>query len=361
MRKLGISIAGLLLYAATSFAETNKPFFGLCYGPFRQGQNPNYGIYPSEAEIREDITNKLVYLATSIRTYGNESTLYKIPEFCNSANLECYPAAWIDNYSEDTNQVARLIQIGNAGYSTTKGLIVGTEFLWRNGSSESTLVGYINQVKAATGKQVTANEQWHIYRDYPTMANAVDFILINVHPYWEQVNITNAANFVLEKYNYVKSLYPGKKVMIGETGWPSSGPSYGTAVPSAENQARFVREFTAIAKSNGIEYLAFEAFDEPWKGEGGVGAYWGLLDKNRTLKQGTYDYLKSMTEVVDVELGKIGVQTFTGNKYSLEMCSSLISTNWSQLGTFTGTGVTTDVACDLGTNRIGIVRVKLLL
>jgi exo-beta-1,3-glucanase (GH17 family) len=45
---------------------------------------------------------------------------------------------------------------------------------------ESILTNYIKQVKQATGKPTTANEQWHIYRDYPNLGNAVDFIMINV-------------------------------------------------------------------------------------------------------------------------------------------------------------------------------------
>jgi glucan 1,3-beta-glucosidase len=46
------------------------------------------------------------------------------------------------------------------------------------------------------------------------------------------------------------------------------------------NQARYVREFAALAEQRGIRYNLIEAFDQPWKRlpEGTVGGHWGLYD-----------------------------------------------------------------------------------
>jgi hypothetical protein len=62
-------------------------------------------------------------------------------------------------------------------------------------------------------------------------------------------------------------MFPGKKLMIGETGWPSAGPPHGAAVPSAENQARYFTDFLAWTKRqpDQVQYYYFDAFDEAWK------------------------------------------------------------------------------------------------
>ena len=79
---------------------------------------------------------------------------------------------------------------------------------------------------------------------------------------------------------------PGKPIIIGEIGWPSSGRTRSEAVPTLVNEARFMRTLAANADALGVGYNLIEAIDQPWKRipEGTVGAYWGLLDNNRELK-----------------------------------------------------------------------------
>src|SRR5690606_30756330 len=69
-------------------------------------------------------------------------------------------------------------------------------------------------------------------------------------------------------------------VVIGETGWPSAGRQREGAIPSRVNQARYVREFLALAERRGWQYNFIEAVDQPWKRwlEGTVGGHWGMLD-----------------------------------------------------------------------------------
>ena len=79
--------------------------------------------------------------------------------------------------------------------------------------------------------------------------------------------------------------HPDKQIVIGETGWPSAGPPHGTAVPSAENQARYLSEFMSWVQSHQVQYFYFEAFDEGWKtNEAGVGTHWGLYQEDGQVK-----------------------------------------------------------------------------
>jgi exo-beta-1,3-glucanase (GH17 family) len=341
-----LSLATGIFAALPKLSESAEPLYkplkGLCYGPFREGQSPEWGVYPTESQIREDI-NIIKSIAPKIRTYGTENILYRIPEFCRDAGVYCSPGAWIDNASADNQQITNLIAIGNLNYATTQRLVVGNEYLYRHTGDLSKLVNYIRQVKSATGKKVCASEQWHIWRDYPSLATEVDEILVHVHPYWENISISNAAQFVLEKYNYVKGLYPGKKIIISETGWPTQGPSRGSAVPSEANQDKFLSDFISISSSNNIDYILFEAFDEPWKGEGGVGAWWGVFDKSRNLKQALENVLKP--QIIGFDGDKIKIRTYEGDSYSIDRSTNLLNNSWQNITNVVGSANTnmTDV------------------
>jgi glucan 1,3-beta-glucosidase len=74
--------------------------------------------------------------------------------------------------------------------------------------------------------------------------------------------------------------FPGKEILIGETGWPSEGRMREGALPSRTSQARVVSEILDLAKREGFRVNLIEAYDQPWKRqlEGTVGGYWGLFD-----------------------------------------------------------------------------------
>ncbi len=81
--------------------------------------------------------------------------------------------------------------------------------------------------------------------------------------------------------------FPGKEILIGETGWPSEGRMRAGALPSRTNQARVVSEILDLAKQENFRVNLIEAYDQPWKRqlEGTVGGYWGLIDSvQRALK-----------------------------------------------------------------------------
>jgi hypothetical protein len=87
-------------------------------------------------------------------------------------------------------------------------------------------------------------------------------------------------------YQHFVAVFPGKQIVIGETGWPSRGRQRRDAVPSRINQARFLRGFMRLAAARHFDYNFIEAFDQDWKyeNEGIVGANWGLFTAERALK-----------------------------------------------------------------------------
>ena len=264
----------------------NEVLRGIGYGPHRDNENPNFGVQPSEEELRQDLTF-IADLNTPIRTYGATDNLELIPLIAEEYGIDNYPGAWISRFPcENERQVQNIIDIANKGLSNVKGLIVGNEVLLRNDISEDQLLDFISRVKQATNLPVATAEVWEDWHEHPRLGEAVDIILVHVYPYWDGKSIDEGVDYVYQRWKDVKDLFPNKPVVIGETGWPSEGEPRGSAVPSPENQLRFFKEFVDMAEAEDIDYFYFEIFDEKWKiGEGVIGTSWGLYNSDGSIKE----------------------------------------------------------------------------
>ena len=287
----------ITITVSPSPAPINRVCKGVCYGPFRDGQNPDQGIFPSETDIREDMPI-LKNMAEAIRTYGVCNGLEKIVPIANEFDLKVSPGAWIcSNYEGNEEEINNLTSLAQNYEVET--VIVGNEVVLRyeNGwdtLTEAELVDYVTRVKENVSVPVTTGEPWHIWDNHTELVDEVDYILLYVHPYWEGVSIDNAPNYVVERYKEIQNKYQ-KRVVIGEVGWPTEGLPNGEAVPSVENQERFLEEFLKLADEKGISFYFFEAFDEKWKVEESVGPHWGFYYSNRTAKHSIDSVLPRLT------------------------------------------------------------------
>src|SRR5262249_29354234 len=147
------------------------------------------------------------------------------------------------------------------------------------------LIKILKQVKRESPVPVTTAEVWNVWRDYPDLVSAVDFIAVHILPYWEGRSAATAVDDAIGAYNLLRERYPGKRIVIGEFGWPSGGYNLKSANPGRIEQAQVLREFVARAEALGIDYNIIEATDQPWKvDEGSVGPYWGIFDADRRPK-----------------------------------------------------------------------------
>lgn len=263
----------------------NERIVGVNYGPFRDGQSPLTGTYPTEKQMLEDMPI-LRKMAPYIRTYSVTHGLEQIPKLASQYGLKVVPTAWLGtNAAANNTEITNLIAVAKQN-SNIPFVVVGSESLLRGDVTKSKLKEHIAYVKQRVSVPVATAEPWHVWRDNPDLAEVVDLIFINVHPYWEKQPIGNAVAYVLQRYSEIKAMCPTKRVILSETGWPSAGATNGAAVPSLENQRRFIQELIAKAAEKGLEFFLFEAFDEKWKKdvEGEVGAHWGFYDSARKPK-----------------------------------------------------------------------------
>jgi exo-beta-1,3-glucanase (GH17 family) len=228
----------------------------------------------------------LASLTRYIRTYSSTGSADVIVQSAEAAHV-C--VALGIGLGRDPVANAREMRAGErlASNSAVRAIVVGNEVLQNKDLSEEQLRSDIRQVRAKLGRAVPVTiadtyTEWLQHRD---LANDVDFITVHIYPFWQGISIDSAIRFLDQAYTQVQKTFPNKQIVIGETGWPSAGPPYKAAVPSAANQARYLREFINWAQAKGVQYFYFDAFDEGWKiHEEGVGTNWGLYQQNGMVK-----------------------------------------------------------------------------
>ena len=138
------------------------------------------------------------------------------------------------------------------------------------------------------------------------LVSTVDFVAVHVLPYWGGIPAENAVDATVKIYAKLREKFKGKRIVIAEFGWPSSGYNRRAAVPGKFEQAAIMRSFVARAHALGIDYNLIEAYDQPWKTiEGSVGAYWGLFD-NQT-RQPKFAWAGPITDADSWKIAAVAV------------------------------------------------------
>lgn len=290
-----ILLNGLILWATNLPQDVGADvpagkLSSLSFAPFREGQGPMDAIFPSAEELDEDLA-LMGQVTRNIRTYASaEGSMPLIPDLAKKHGLTMLQGAWLGALKADNDvEIAALIRSANEHPEVVKRVLVGNEVLLRGDLKPDELINYIRQVKSAVKQPVSYADVWSMYMKYPQLIKEVDFITIHILPYWEDepIPVENAPAHVERIVNQVQqeanTLAPGKSILIGESGWPSAGKQRGRSIPSVVNEARFIRDFIAVANKNGFDYNIVEAFNQPWKAafEGIIGANWGLYDSDR--------------------------------------------------------------------------------
>ncbi|MES2198468.1 MAG: beta-(1-6) glucans synthase [Pseudomonadota bacterium] len=253
------------------------------YAPFRGEQTPhNPALIVSPQQIAEDL-GELARITNCIRTYSIDNGLDKVPELASRVGLKVLLGVWIGrDRTKNALLIDTAIALAKQHPGVVTAIIVGSEVLLRGEMTVADLREIIRSVKPRVDVPVTYADVWEFWLRYRELGADVDFVTVHFLPYWEDVphRAEDAAAHVDHVRLQVAAAFPGKNILIGETGWPSHGRMRDGALPSRINQARFMSEILDRARRDDFRVNLFEAYDEPWKRrwEGTVGGYWGLLD-----------------------------------------------------------------------------------
>jgi exo-beta-1,3-glucanase (GH17 family) len=260
------------------------------YAPFRGAQTPLVATTHITAEqIAQDLA-QLAKISDCVRTYSIENGLDQVPGLAAKVGLKVIQGIWLgSDRLKNLAQVSTVIGLTKQYPDVITAVVVGNEVLLRGEMTTSDLAAIIRSVKSQVTVPVTYADVWEYWLRNREIYDAVDFVTIHILPYWEDfpIRAKYAAAHVDSIRKRLAVAFPGKEILIGETGWPSEGRMRAGALPSRTNQARVVSEILAMAKQEHFRVNLIEAYDQPWKRrlEGTVGGYWGLIDSvQRALK-----------------------------------------------------------------------------
>ncbi len=256
---------------------------GICFSLFEEGQKPGDPITETQIRRRLEILKPYTkWIRTFSCTEGNEL----IPPLAKEYGIKTLVGAWLsDDLAMNDKEIESLVNLTQQGYVDIAA--VGNEVLYRKELSEAELLDYINHVKQVIpGTPVGYVDAYYEFTERPALAQACDVILANCYPYWEGCHVDYSFLYMKEMYQQAVKAAKGKKVIITETGWPSSGGAFEASEASMTNFLKYYANAQQWAKNEEIELFYFSSFDESWKtgDEGDVGAYWGIWDKNEALK-----------------------------------------------------------------------------
>lgn len=256
---------------------------GFCFSLYEDGQQPGDIISEEQVRRRMQILKPHTQWIRSFScTEGNEF----IPKVAKEMGLKTLVGAWLGNDPEiNRREIEGLIALAQQGYVDIAA--VGNEVMYRKDLTEEELIAFIEEVKQAIpGIPVSYVDAYYEFSHRPKITELCDVILCNCYPFWEGCPFENSLDYMQKMYNQAKDAANGKEVIITETGWPSMGENLRGAIPSHKSARDYFINTQLWSANDNIPIFYFSSFDESWKvgAEGTVGAYWGIWDKNESLK-----------------------------------------------------------------------------
>ena len=297
--------------------KRGQPFAGpsVCYSGYRQGQSPVERVYPSLAQIREDL-HLLRPRFCNLRLYDcslhAERVLQVLREDAlpfrvllgaalgaEASNPGC---AWggvhdadtlAANAAENEAEIARLVALAARHADIVAAVAVGNETTpdWTDHLVPvECMRHYLQRVRQAVAQPVTFCENYVPWLDrLEGVVPELDFISVHSYPQWEHHGVATAMAHTEANLAAVARRWPGVPLVLSEAGWCTA--SHGRGIPPAhaspDLQARHLHELSHWARDTGTPTFLFEAFDEPWKGSLDPlepEKHWGLYTVDRRPK-----------------------------------------------------------------------------
>ncbi len=287
----------------------------ICYSGYREGQSPATRMYPSEAQVLEDL-RLLAPRFHHLRMYDCSPHVQMVLALiakhhlpfkvmigaylaAESSNPRCPWGGVYDeevllrNRRENQVQLAKAIHLANRYPDIVSAVSAGNEATveWTDHLVPTEhVIQYVRTLKAGVQQPVTFCENYVPWQGpLEALAAEVDFISLHTYPAWEQKGMDAALSYTQANYDSVAQRYPGKPVVITEAGWATQSNGRGIPKENANEafQKQYVEELTAWSAKRGVLTFVFEAFDEPWKGSPEPDEpekHWGLYTVDRKPK-----------------------------------------------------------------------------
>lgn len=282
-----LATTAVLLGPYGARAADARPFMSLSYNPSGIGRESEMVRGTDETRIRLDL-DIVKKITGRIRTYTVSRGLDRVLSMAAAAGLKVSLGMALGrDKTQNDLEIGRGLKLHAAFSKIIDRIYVGSDVLQRGVLNPAELANYVQRVRvfiADPALTVGTGESWHVWLKTPALATACDFVGAHIFPFANGVAVGSAADDVQRRHDALKTAFPGKPIVVAETGWPSAGPAVKDAMASPAAQEQFARAFLARAAREKYDYNFAEAYDQPWRGDGAAAAHLGLFGMTRTPK-----------------------------------------------------------------------------
>ncbi|PWW77787.1 Glycoside Hydrolase Family 17 protein [Tuber magnatum] len=211
-----------------------------------------------------------------------------------ATGLKIWAGVWAVDRAKFEREKAALEQaIKDHGTDWLVGINVGSESLYRKEIHPGVLTEQIWDVKGmvqiahgASHIAVGSADTWTSWVDGANadVVRACDVVVMNAFPYWQGAPVDDAQGVFQTAIDNTKAaIGEGKQLIIGETGWPTGGPDFGSAHPSVENLQKYYKSTGCSLRTSKTPHFWFSTFDEPNR-TSDIEKNFGIATSDRNLK-----------------------------------------------------------------------------
>ncbi|KAL4157421.1 hypothetical protein PRNP1_006444 [Phytophthora ramorum] len=250
-----------VVVAVVAFFSVQVDANGVCY-------DPDHTSGKSASTVQSDMETIAGAGFSSVRTYISKFGNTDMGPIITGAGLTAvlgvpYPQS---DYQE---QMEAAISAANSGGVAV--IMVGNENLAGVSSVPSDMISVIQQIKARVSCKVGTVQRntevinYQSISGWSDLVSAVDVLGVNVHPFFNYGTTADGAIDVVDKQWQTMMSSFGDKLMLTETGWPSSGSSSGNT-GSLSGEQTFYSAYQQWSSSLSEKFY-FQFFDTPSKSE----------------------------------------------------------------------------------------------
>lgn len=280
-------------YATAAAGMVRSNGYGVSWTPFA-GEENSVTCKPQD-QADEEFAKMARMQFTSVRVYGVACKQVEIAMRAASENGMKVMLGVFDlaNVAGETQDIIRQVQDTGLGWGMVETISIGNEDVNKGSASADAVIQAVGTARGILRGAGYQGPVVHVETHGAILANpqlcseaAGDYIAANIHPFFNPLIVSYfAGKYVKSQVEALRecSAQQSRKrsehrVVVTETGWPTSGWPNGLAIPSRGQQFAAIK---SIKRELAGDVYLFSAFNNRWQrdsaGTFGAEKHWGLL------------------------------------------------------------------------------------
>ena len=266
--------------SSSSSSGSNSGLSGITYSPYGGSYAANNVGCKTQDQVNADFALIDSSKYNLVRIYGTDCNQVSNVLAAASAKKMKVMAGVFD-INNLANELNIIIEAGKGQWDNIHTISIGNELVNAGKHSASEVVNAVNSARSTltaagfTGKVVTVDTFIAVLNN-PSLCEASDYAAVNAHPFFDgSIPACESGTWLFKTMQAVSSACGGKDTVVTETGWPTAGQTYGSAIPSVPDQLVALETMAGNVTSN---VIVLTAFNDMWKNPGylAVEQSWGI-------------------------------------------------------------------------------------